>query len=185
MSTATVNPARVIGVAPGTVIDNIKPRTATVPDSWDWTTWPSSRKETAMTRPTLSTLTTRGARRRRGARAARRAQGVTDARAPEIAAGRPGQVDEAATTADLGRASSDPAVIRPAAAAPRTDRSARPRLAHRILVSTGWVAVVALGGVSLIPAPEAVAAGITQQNYVIADSTTSASQTTAPLRREV
>jgi len=59
-----------------------------------------------------------------------------------------------------------------------------PHLGRRILISTGWIAVVALGGVSLVPAPEAAAAGITQQNYVIEAATSSAAQTTAPLRRE-
>ena len=59
----------------------------------------------------------------------------------------------------------------------------RRSLGWRIVTTTGWVAVVALGGASLIPAPEAHAAGIVQRTYVVAESTASASQTTAPLRR--
>lgn len=58
--------------------------------------------------------------------------------------------------------------------------------ARAALVGTGWVAVVTLGGVSFLPTPQAVAAGITQTSYVLTSASAQASataETSEPLRR--
>lgn len=57
--------------------------------------------------------------------------------------------------------------------------------ARTVLTTTGWVALVALTGVVLVPAPEAVAAGVTTSNYVVAERAPAAWTTSsAPPRSE-
>lgn len=66
----------------------------------------------------------------------------------------------------------------------RTHPLSMTRRARSVLTTTGWVAVVALAGVSFIPAPEALAAGVSTTNYEVVDQAPSVMvSTSAPPRR--
>lgn len=57
--------------------------------------------------------------------------------------------------------------------------------ARSVLTTTGWVAVVALAGVTFHPTPEALAAGVTTVSYSVTDQVSASRVTSsAPPRSE-
>lgn len=67
----------------------------------------------------------------------------------------------------------------------RTHNLAMTRRARTVLTTTGWVAVVALTGVVIVPAPEALAVGTTSVSYSVTEQVSAAQVTSsAPPRRE-